>query len=106
MERLEAVVEQMENSKLPLEELIRCYEEGTQLIKVCSERLSAPNSASRSSPAMPPASRASRNTPRPRLRSRRRRPPKSSKETKSVPTEAGPAAGRSPAKQENEVSLF
>ena len=41
MERLEAVVEQMENSKLPLEELIRCYEEGTQLIKVCSERLSA-----------------------------------------------------------------
>ena len=41
MERLEAVVEQMENSKLPLEELIRCYEEGTRLIKVCSERLSA-----------------------------------------------------------------
>lgn len=40
MERLEAVVEQMENSKLPLEELIRCYEEGTQLIKVCSDRLS------------------------------------------------------------------
>ena len=41
MERLEAVVEQMENSKLPLEDLIRSYEEGTQLIKVCSERLAA-----------------------------------------------------------------
>jgi exodeoxyribonuclease VII small subunit len=41
MERLEAIVEQMENARLPLEELIRSYEEGTRLIRVCSERLSA-----------------------------------------------------------------
>ena len=41
MERLEAIVEQMENARLSLEELIRSYEEGTRLIKVCSERLSA-----------------------------------------------------------------
>ena len=41
MERLEGIVEQMENARLPLEELIRGYEEGTRLIRVCSERLSA-----------------------------------------------------------------
>jgi exodeoxyribonuclease VII small subunit len=41
MERLETIVEQMENARLPLEELIRCYEEGTRLIQTCSERLSA-----------------------------------------------------------------
>jgi exodeoxyribonuclease VII small subunit len=41
MERLEVIVEQMENARLPLEELIRSYEEGTRLIRVCSERLSA-----------------------------------------------------------------
>jgi exodeoxyribonuclease VII small subunit len=41
MEQLEAIVEQMENARLPLEELIRGYEEGTRLIRVCSERLSA-----------------------------------------------------------------
>ena len=41
MERLENIVGQMENSKLPLEDLIRCYEEGTRLVKVCHERLAA-----------------------------------------------------------------
>ena len=41
MERLETVVAEMENSKLPLEDLIRCYEEGTRLVKVCNERLAA-----------------------------------------------------------------
>ena len=41
MERLENIVGQMENSKLPLEDLIRCYEEGTRLVKVCQERLTA-----------------------------------------------------------------
>jgi exodeoxyribonuclease VII small subunit len=41
MERLETIVEQMENARLPLEELIRCYEEGIRLIKTCGEQLSA-----------------------------------------------------------------
>ena len=41
MERLETLVEQMENARLPLEELIRSYEEGTRLVRVCNERLSA-----------------------------------------------------------------
>ena len=41
MAKLEDIVGQMENSKLPLEDLIRCYEEGTRLIKVCNERLAA-----------------------------------------------------------------
>ncbi len=41
MERLETLVEQMENARLPLEELIRSYEEGIRLVRVCNERLSA-----------------------------------------------------------------
>ena len=39
MNRLEAIVEQMETGKLPLEDLIVRYEEGMNLIKVCQERL-------------------------------------------------------------------
>src|SRR5215471_3767104 len=39
MARLEAIVEQMESGKLPLEELIVRYEEGMNLVKVCQERL-------------------------------------------------------------------
>jgi exodeoxyribonuclease VII small subunit len=39
--RLEAVVEQMEDGKLPLEELIGRYEEGIKLVKCCSEKLTA-----------------------------------------------------------------
>ena len=39
MERLEAIVEQMESGKLPLEDLIVRYEEGMNLVKVCQERL-------------------------------------------------------------------
>jgi exodeoxyribonuclease VII small subunit len=39
MERLEAIVEQMESGKLPLEDLIVRYEEGMDLVKVCQERL-------------------------------------------------------------------
>ncbi len=107
MERLEAVVEQMENSKLPLEELIRCYEEGTQLIKVCSERLSAAEQRieiiTRDAAGQPRATEY----PPPTAALAPAPPPKSSKETKSVPSDPGAAAGRStPAKQENEVSLF
>jgi exodeoxyribonuclease VII small subunit len=41
MERLEQIVEQMESSKLPLEDLLARYEEGTKLIAVCNERLEA-----------------------------------------------------------------
>lgn len=41
MDRLEAIVEQMESGKLPLEELIVRYEEGMNMVKVCQERLTA-----------------------------------------------------------------
>src|SRR2546428_6394038 len=41
MDRLEAIVEQMESGKLPLEDLIVCYEEGMNLVKVCQERLAS-----------------------------------------------------------------
>jgi exodeoxyribonuclease VII small subunit len=39
MDRLEAIVEQMESGKLPLEDLIVRYEEGMRLVRVCQERL-------------------------------------------------------------------
>jgi exodeoxyribonuclease VII small subunit len=39
MDRLEAIVEQMESGKLPLEDLIIRYEEGMNLVKICQERL-------------------------------------------------------------------
>ena len=106
MERLEVVVEQMENSKLPLEELIRCYEEGTRLIKVCSERLSAAEQRieiiTRDAAGQPRVAEY----PPPTAALAPAPPPRSSKETKPVPGEAGSGAGRSSAKQENEVSLF
>jgi len=41
MERLDAIVEQMEANKLPLEDLLRSYEEGLKLVKFCSEKLDA-----------------------------------------------------------------
>jgi exodeoxyribonuclease VII small subunit len=41
LERLEHIVGQMESSKLPLEELLVRYEEGTRLIAVCNQRLEA-----------------------------------------------------------------
>ncbi len=39
MDRLEAIVEQMESGKLALEDLIVRYEEGMSLVKTCQERL-------------------------------------------------------------------
>ena len=39
MERLEKIVEEMESSKLPLEELLVRYEEGIRLVGVCNQRL-------------------------------------------------------------------
>jgi exodeoxyribonuclease VII small subunit len=38
---LEAVVEEMGSDKLPLEDLIKRYEEGIQLVKVCEQKLQA-----------------------------------------------------------------
>ncbi len=109
MERLEHIVEQMENSRLPLEELIRCYEEGTQLIRVCSERLSVAEqrieTITRDATGQPKVSEypppAGALPPAP--------PPKSTKETKPVPDASDaspmPAPGR-PTKNHHEVSLF
>ncbi len=39
MERLESIVEDMEGDKMPLQELIVRYEEGTKLVQVCHARL-------------------------------------------------------------------
>src|ERR1700733_4301023 len=41
MARLEAIVEQMESDKLPLEDLLTRYEEGVKLVKVCEDKLAA-----------------------------------------------------------------
>ncbi len=41
MARLEQIVEQMEADKLPLEEMLERYEEGTKLVQLCSEKLAA-----------------------------------------------------------------
>jgi len=41
MERLEKIVEEMESSKLPLEELLVRYEEGIRLVGVCGQRLAS-----------------------------------------------------------------
>jgi exodeoxyribonuclease VII small subunit len=41
MERLEKIVQEMESSKLPLEDLLVRYEEGIRLVGVCSERLAS-----------------------------------------------------------------
>ena len=39
LERLEQIVEEMEGNRLPVEELLGRYEEGTKLVKVCQQRL-------------------------------------------------------------------
>lgn len=41
IDRLEAIVDQMEDGKMPLEDLIVRYEEGMKLVKVCQERLAS-----------------------------------------------------------------
>ena len=41
VERLEHIVEQMEGDQLPLEEMLERYEEGTRLVKLCSEKLAS-----------------------------------------------------------------
>ncbi len=39
MQRLESIVERIESSRLPLNDLLASYEEGTKLVKVCSDHL-------------------------------------------------------------------
>jgi exodeoxyribonuclease VII small subunit len=39
LERLEQIVQEMEGDRLPLEDLLARYEEGTRLVKVCHKRL-------------------------------------------------------------------
>lgn len=41
MERLEQLVEAMEEERLPLDKLLVSYEEGIQLAKLCSEKIAA-----------------------------------------------------------------
>ena len=41
MDRLEAIVEQMESGKMHLEDLIVRYEEGMKLVKICQEKLAS-----------------------------------------------------------------
>ncbi len=41
MDRLEAIVEEMESGKMQLEDLIVRYEEGMKLVKTCQERLTS-----------------------------------------------------------------
>lgn len=39
LQRLENIVESMEEGEIPLDDLLRKYEEGTDLLKICSKRL-------------------------------------------------------------------
>lgn len=39
LKKLEGIVDAMESEELPLEELLRKFEEGTRLAKVCQEKL-------------------------------------------------------------------
>jgi exodeoxyribonuclease VII small subunit len=39
LERLEKIVEQMESAELPLEEVLKRYEEGTDLVRFCQQKL-------------------------------------------------------------------
>jgi exodeoxyribonuclease VII small subunit len=39
LDRLEKIVEQMESAELPLEEVLKRYEEGTGLVKFCQQKL-------------------------------------------------------------------
>ena len=41
MEKLEKIVAEMENDKLPLERSLKLYEEGVKLVALCSDQLEA-----------------------------------------------------------------
>ena len=40
IERLEKIIGKMENERVPLEEMLKDYEEGTKLLSVCKEKIS------------------------------------------------------------------
>lgn len=101
MERLETLVEQMENARLPLEDLIRCYEEGTRLVKTCTDQLAAAEQRieliardaagqARAVPFDPAAAAVS---------------PSDSPKTRTTPPKAA-VAPPAPIARDNEVSLF
>lgn len=39
MQKLEAVIEEMEDGKIPLDKLIQKFEEGTELVQTCQRQL-------------------------------------------------------------------
>tara|TARA_B100000579_G_scaffold352372_1_gene306734 strand:- start:38 stop:307 length:270 start_codon:yes stop_codon:yes gene_type:complete len=39
VERLENIIEKMEGERIPLEELLKDYEEGTKLLNACKEKI-------------------------------------------------------------------
>ena len=39
LSRLEQIVKSLEGGNVPLEDLIKLFDEGTQLVKLCTERL-------------------------------------------------------------------
>lgn len=39
MESLENIIERMETERIPLDDLLKDYEEGTKLLKLCRERI-------------------------------------------------------------------
>ncbi len=41
MARLEQIVKELEGGNVPLDDLMRLYEEGTALVKSCTERINA-----------------------------------------------------------------
>lgn len=41
MARLEQIVRELEGGNVPLDDLMRLYEEGTALVKACTERINA-----------------------------------------------------------------
>lgn len=41
LSRLEQIVKELESGNVPLEDLMKLYDEGTSLVKFCSEKISA-----------------------------------------------------------------
>jgi len=39
IEKLESIIERIESEQIPLEELLKDYEEGTKLLKLCRNRI-------------------------------------------------------------------
>lgn len=39
IEKLESIIKRMESEQIPLEELLKDYEEGTKLLKLCRDRI-------------------------------------------------------------------